>query len=299
MVHHQRLTKTLDPFELRAVQMTQDDVPHLHELSISVAWPHRPEDWALAIRHGHGFVARDEIERLVGSAMWFPLGETHAAVGMVITSPRLQVQGTGRWLMELVMDKTGARGLVLNATRPAYRLYISLGFMPLSPVFQHNGEVTVAPDPRQLPVLPGASIRPVAPEDRAAVLALDLAAFGLDRTAVLNDVFDLSHGTVLERGGAVTGFALCRKFGRGHVIGPVVASSEEEVLALIAPIVTGHVGQFLRMDTRAPDGLLRRFLVAHGLVHHDTVTRMALGGTALPAPQGQARTFGLLNQAFG
>ncbi|MCU0905925.1 MAG: GNAT family N-acetyltransferase [Rhodobacteraceae bacterium] len=297
-----QLTKTLDPYELRAVPMTSADVPQLHALSVSVVWPHRPEDWDLVIRHGHGLVARDEIERLVGSAMWFPLGDSHAAVGMVITSPRLQEHGTGRWLMGLLMDQIGDRGLVLNATRPAYRLYISLGFMPLSPVFQHNGEVTAVPDADQLPALPGTEIRPMAPQDHAAIRALDHVAFGLDRAAVVTEVIGLSHGTVLTRGGVVRGFALCRRFGRGHVIGPVVAETETEVLHLIAPIVAGHRGQFLRMDTRAPDGALRRFLVAHGLVHHDTVTRMVLGAP-LPAPGvaagGQGRTFGLLNQAFG
>lgn len=294
----QRLTKTLCPYELRAGEMTHADVPQLHELSVSVVWPHRPEDWELAIRHGRGYVARDEIERLVGSGMWFPLGKTHAAIGMVITSPRLQDHGTGRWLMNLIMEEIGDRGLVLNATRPAYRLYISLGFMPLAPVFQHNGEVKSTPDPHQLPALPEAGIRPVEDADLRAVMALDRAAFGLERDSIMFEVLAQSHGTVLERSGAVRGFALCRRFGRGHVIGPVVAANEAEVLHLIAPIVAGHRGQFLRMDTRAPEGLLRRFLVAHGLVHHDTVTRMALG-RALPAPEGEARTFGLLNQAFG
>lgn len=293
-----QLVKMLDPYELRAAPMTDADVPQLHQLSVSVVWPHRPEDWALVVRHGEGFVARDEIERLVGSAMWFPLGDTHAAVGMVITAPRLQVQGTGRWLMRLVTERTGDRGLVLNATRPAYRLYISLGFMPLAPVFQHNGEVTATPDLAQLPALVGGTVRPFAPEDRDMALALDRAAFGLDRSGAMDEVIDLSHGFVLERAGVVQGFALCRKFGRGHVIGPVVAATEVEALHLIAPLVAGHRGAFLRMDTRTPDGPLRRFLVAHGLVHHDTVTRMALG-RALPAPQGEARTFGLLNQALG
>lgn len=298
MPQEMRLTKTLDPYELRAVPMSQSDVAQLHELSVSVVWPHRPEDWELAIRHGHGIVARDEIERLVGSAMWFPLGELHAAIGMVITSPRLQEHGTGRWLMGLLAEQTGDRGLVLNATRPAYRLYISLGFMPLGPVFQHNGEVTARPDMGQLPRLEGARLRAFAPEDRAAVLALDRAAFGAERRAVLEEVMDLSHGIVLERGGDIQGFALCRRFGRGHVIGPVVARREEEVLHLVAPLVGEHHGQFLRMDTRAADGPLRRFLVAHGLVHHDTVTRMSLGRPA-PAPADDLLTFGLLNQAFG
>lgn len=295
MNHQTRLTKKLDSYEIRAVPMVVSDSPQLHELSISVIWPHRPEDWELAMRHGHGLVARDEIERVVGSGMWSPLGENHAAIGMVITSPRLQEHGTGRWLMNLLMEQTGDRGLVLTATRAAYRLYLSLGFMPLAPVFQHHGEVTVRPDPI---ALPGLAVRPKEPEDRAAILALDEAAFGLPRVSVLQEVFDVSRGIVIEKAGRVTGFALCRRFGRGHVIGPVVAENEAEVLALISPIVAEHHSQFLRMDTLVPEGPLRQFLVAHGLAHFDTVTRMTLG-KPLPLTQGTARTFGLINQFFG
>jgi len=295
MSHQVRLTKLLDPYELRAVSMIASDAPQLHELSISVTWPHRQEDWELAIRHGHGLVARDEIERVLGSGMWSPLGESHAAIGMVITSPRLQENGTGRWLMSLLMEQTGERGLVLSATRAAYRLYLSLDFLPLSPIFQHNGEVTKKPEPV---AMPGAKLRPKAAEDRAAIFALDEVAFGLSRLSVLNEVFDISHGMVIERGGRVTGFALCRRFGRGHVIGPIVAENEAEVIALIAPIIAQHHGQFLRMDTGVPEGELRGFLVAHGLAHYDTVTRMGFG-RPLPPPQGAARTFGLINQFFG
>jgi GNAT superfamily N-acetyltransferase len=275
--------------------MVVSDSPQLQELSISVTWPHRPEDWELAIRHGHGLVARDEIERVVGSGMWSPMGENYAAIGMVITSPRLQEHGTGRWLMNLLMEQTGDRGLVLTATRAAYRLYLSLGFVPVVPVFQHHGEVTARPD---LIAISGLTVRPKQPEDRAAILALDEAAFGLPRVSVLHEVFDVSRGMVLEKAGRVIGFALCRRFGRGHVIGPVVAENEAEVLALVSPIVAEHHGQFLRMDTSVPEGHLRQFLVAHGLTHYDTVTRMALG-KLLPVPQGAARTFGLINQFFG
>ncbi len=162
-------------------------------------------------------IVHDEIERIVGSGMWSPLGDSHAAIGMVITAPRLQEHGTGRWLMGLLMEQTGEAGLVLNATRAAYRLYLSLGFMPLAPVFQHQGRVTGQPDP---PSLLEMMVRPKTADDRAAILSLDEEAFALRRQSVLEEVFEASHGTVLEKAGVVVGFALCRRFGRGHVIGP-------------------------------------------------------------------------------
>ena len=88
--------KQVDSYELTARPMAMDDIPALYALSIGVRWPHRPEDWAMLIRLGHGVVAEDAIGRVVGSAMWWPMGPDFARIGMVITTPRLQEQGAAR-----------------------------------------------------------------------------------------------------------------------------------------------------------------------------------------------------------
>lgn len=283
------LTRMLDSYELTLSPMSLEDVPRLHELSIGVKWPHRPEDWAFIIGLGQGFVARDEIGRVLGSAMWFPMGADLASVGMVITSPRLQDQGAGRWLMEHILERTQARAKTLSATKAAYRLYLSLGFMPRATVYQHNGNVTrVPPGPDRA--------RHLQPMHANEVVTLDALAYGVDRKPVFDGLLPVSEGTVIERDGQLTGFALCRKFGRGHVIGPVVAETEEDAIALIRPHVAAHAGRFLRMDTRAPDGPLRQFLVDAGMRLYDTVTTMSLG--AAPQPE-RVTTFGLVNQALG
>ena len=270
--------------------MTQDDVPKLHELSVTVRWPHRAEDWAFLIGLGEGIVARDEIGRVVGSAMWFPLGEDFASIGMVITSPRLQEHGAGAWLMAHVLGRVGSRGQVLNATRVAYRLYISLGFQPISPVFQHNGVLTTLPESE------GAA-RTLRPGDADAIRALDAAALGAARPAVLDRLFEVSAGTVLEACGRVRGFALSRPFGRGHVVGPIVAETEQDAIALVAPLLAPLQGRFVRVDTRQPEGPLRRFLVAAGMLHYDTVTRMTSGRRLHPTAP--AVTMGLVSQTLG
>ncbi|TGU31125.1 N-acetyltransferase, partial [bacterium M00.F.Ca.ET.152.01.1.1] len=94
--------------------------------SLSVGWPHRAEDWQFLRETGQGFVALDEIGRVLGSAMWFAHGAGLATVGMVITSPRLQTLGAAQWLMKRVFDRIPGCDLRLNATRAARRLYLSL-----------------------------------------------------------------------------------------------------------------------------------------------------------------------------
>ena len=89
-------TLEIGGFELSLQPMTVADIPRLHELSVSVSWPHRAEDWAMLLHLGRGWVARDPIGRVLGSAMWFPFGPQVASIGMVITSPRLQENGAGR-----------------------------------------------------------------------------------------------------------------------------------------------------------------------------------------------------------
>lgn len=277
-------------YELSCMPMVHDDIPRLHELSVSVSWPHRADDWDMILELGHGWVAKDPIGRVLGSAMWFPFGDSVASIGMVITSPRLQENGAGRWLMQRVLEDTQGRARVLNATREAYRLYLSLGFQTLAEVSQMNGVLTAVPDyPR--------GARSMTAQDHAEIQNLDAAAFGAARPQLMAAVLSRSEGMVLQRDGRIAGFALMRRFGRGRVIGPIVAENDADAMALVGPFVAAHQDRFMRVDTREPRGAFRSFLIASGIGDYAQVQRMSL--EPLPQPQGAARTYGLTNQALG
>ncbi len=280
-------------YEIDIRPIGEADVDQLHQLSIGVGWPHRPEDWRLVIGLGQGFVACDAIGRALGSAMWWPFGESFATVGMVITSPRLQAQGAGRQLMDIVFEQSGERDLRLNSTKAGYRLYRSLGFEPVGRIFQHQGKAVALPD--AAPDMTG--LRPVKPADLDALARLDASAYGADRSRVITALLPLSSGTLIEREGAVAGFALCRPFGRGHVVGPIVAEDDEMAIALVTPHVHAHQGTFLRVDTSQEQGRFGAFLESCGLTIFDSVTTMIRGRKH--AATGKARTFGLVNQALG
>ncbi len=104
-------SKLIDSFKMHVATIESANLEQLHALSVSVGWPLRSEDLQFLRDCGRGYVAHDDIGRLTGSAMWFPHGDDFATIGMVITSPRLQSNGTARWLMEHVLWDCCGRNL--------------------------------------------------------------------------------------------------------------------------------------------------------------------------------------------
>lgn len=270
------------------------DLAQAQALSAAAGWPHRIEDWAFAHRIGMGYGAFAGQRRLVGTALWWPFGAAHGAVGMVIVARVAQGRGIGRRLMQAVLGEAGPRALVLNATGEGRRLYERLGFRPAGTVRQVQG--TVRPANHPVPPAPG-PIRPAVRPDLPAILALDRAATGMDRGAALRAVLDTGSGIVLERAGAMAGFAFYRRFGRGHVIGPVVASGDGAAAALAAHWLAHGAGQFVRIDVPAGGRALMATLARHGLEAVDAVTTMWRG--AIAGASRDARVYGLINQALG
>ena len=291
-------TIQLEAFELKLEDIAGADIEKLHALSVGVGWPHRPKDWQMLLQNGNGVVAVDSIGRLAGCAMWFDFGPTFSTIGMVITPPRLQARGAGSWMMLHVMQQAGKRQFGLNATRAAKRLYQSMGFAIEKTVFQCQGEATPVAAPQ---LSGGATLRALKPGDIDAVLALDAKAFGAGRQSLFNSLLPVSKGIVLVRGQRIEAFSLCRGFGRGALIGPVVALNEADAIAVTHPHVVDHAGQFLRLDTREESGAFPQYLANSGIAVFDTVTTMSLGARWMQSDDGQGsmpRTWALASQAF-
>lgn len=264
----------LDTFSAVVEPVDRSRVGLLHELSIGVFWPHRPRDLELFVGLGQGYIALDAIGRPLGSSMYFPVADNFAMLGMMVTTPRLQSLGAGRRLLQHIMQDCAGRDLRLSATRSGYRLYVAAGFDPVGLIWQHQGIARPfrAPEP-----LSGLTIRPLEPEDHAALMALDAHAYGATRTKVMDALLAVSKGVVAERGGAVCGYALRRSFGKGELIGPVVAEDDATAMRLVAPLIQACEGKFTRMDTPQQSEPFKAFLAAAGLGVFDTVTEMYLG----------------------
>lgn len=280
------------------LELTPAHLDQAHGLSQRLKWPFRVEDWAFALELGHGFAVEAEVDgqaRLVGTALWWPYGADFATVGMIIVSPDAQRQGIGARLMAALLDAARGRRVILNSTQEGYALYTKLGFKPYGAVTQHQAVLAKAP-PVDAAVDGAVPVRAARPQDLPAIRAVDARGSGMDRTLLLDALLGMTRTVVVERGGEVTGYGCARRWGRGYVIGPVIARDAADARAIIATLAAAHEGQFVRVDTTDACGLAP-WLVEIGLPQVDRVIAMSLGAPPQALPG--ATLFALSNQSLG
>lgn len=273
-------------------EITGADAPLCVELSRLVGWPHRAEDWEMAIGLGHGVVVALG-RKLVGTALWWPYGESHATLGLIIVSPEQQGAGIGKRLMQALLEQTEGRTLMLNATAAGEPLYAKSGFVAYGGVRQYQGATLAVAAPE---LRPGQRLRSATQADLPLLERLDREASGLPRGPTLSALLARGECVFLERNDDPVGFSILRAFGRGLVIGPVIAADGADARTLIAHWLHGRHGQFMRIDVRTDSGL-GEFLVERGLKPAGEVTAMVRGER--PHASGTARVYALINQALG
>jgi GNAT superfamily N-acetyltransferase len=270
--------------------LTADHLDQALGLSQALNWPYRLEDWQFALALGHGFAVEAQ-GQLVGTALWWAYGDTFASAGMIIVSPAVQRQGIGGRLMDALLADAAGRRMILNSTQEGEALYTRLGFRPYGEVTQHQAILESAPA-----LDPAVPVRQARPEDLGAIKAIDEAGSGMDRTRLLNALAGAADIVVVEREGGITGYGCVRRWGRGVVIGPVIARDQADARAIVAALAAGHLGDFVRIDVTRQCGLAP-WLVEIGLPQTDRVLAMSLGEPPQAAPD--ATLFALCNQSLG
>jgi predicted N-acetyltransferase YhbS len=162
---------------------------------------------------------------IVGSGFQDERGSI-VGVGPISVDPAAMDAGVGRALMEALLRRCEDRcvaGVRLVQTAYHYRslsLYAKLGFAVREPLSVFTGSPRGAASE--------ASVRAATPEDVVACDALCRTVHGHDRHGELRQWVDMGSARVVERGGAVTGYAT----GIGYLF-HAVGRSDDDVIALL------------------------------------------------------------------
>ena len=212
--------------------------------------------------------------RVVGSNF---LSEWDAirAVGPITVDPDAQARGTGRRLMEAVIERgRGAAGVRLvqdSFNFASLSLYASLGFEVKEPLALMEGSV-------EGDVPAGIEVRSMTDADLGAAGELCRRVHGFDRAGELKSLWPLLSPYVAVRGGRVTAYASAPN---AWPLGHAVAEGEEEMRALLAG-ASRQSGAPLSFLLPTRQAALFRWCLGQGLRVVKTMTLMTTGDYVEP-----------------
>jgi len=235
---------------------------------------------------------------LAGAVVLTRWGADLASVGMMLVAARYGRRGLGRALMEHLLAAAGEGGAVtLFATDMGRPLYEKLGFAPVrrnvsflgrfrAPPSSDNSKKHAGLGRARRPTPPGAPGAPGAPglirlagrADMPAILAVDRAAFGADRGAIVARLPDFADRiAVIEHVHGIAGYgAAWRNHVTSTVIGPLVAPDAEAATRLIAELAA-RAKTPVRLDLDPDRPELPGWAHAHGLEPVSRTVVMAYG----------------------
>lgn len=222
--------------------------------------------------------------RLVGGACTASFGAT-GWIGALGVLPRSRRHGIGELLTRASvewLEERGARTSLLYATEMGRRVYERCGFVAEAPARAWRGT-----PPGPVPE----GVRRLRPADREGILALDRAATGEDRSAVLERLPALLGLGLERRDGTLAGCALNTPWGAGPAI---LAEDAEAGIALLRALVSEP--QPVTVTAPADNPEVGRELTKWGFQCVNTALRMRHGP---PVGHDPSKMFGLFNLFFG
>ncbi|GAB3652007.1 GNAT family N-acetyltransferase [Actinocorallia lasiicapitis] len=213
-------------------ELARAELPLCQDLAESRDWGREDAKWDLLFAVGtvYGIPAPDG-DGLAAMAVGTRYGTTATAVSMVVTAARYERRGLGGRLMRHIMDTSGTDSHVLTATPYGRPLYERLGFRSIAPITAHFGSPSFTET--------GLS-RPATPADLPAIIALDTAATGTPRTALLTTLFEshaLTFRVVDAPDGTLLGSAGAWRYENHTLLGPLSADRPETAITLLTDLI--------------------------------------------------------------
>jgi GNAT superfamily N-acetyltransferase len=269
--------------DLLIARLTTAAIEAALPLSQEAGWNQTADDWRVFIENGRTFGLRDGDGRLVASAAALPYDGPFGFVAMVLVTATWRRRGVATRLVDTCIEHLRGLGLTpaLDATPDGAKVYARQGFLPQFDLTRWQGESSGEAAPKH----PGA--------DPALLTRLDAEAFGASRPFLISDFLGRPDPQVVVRDG---GFGMIRRGRRALQVGPVVAASEEEAIAILGDLMRRSAGPVF-LDVPTVWTRLGRFLAERGFAIQRGFTRMALGRAELFAtPQ---RLFAVAGPEFG
>jgi len=274
-------------------QLVESDLDACMALKDAAGWNQVVADWRLTMAlNPQGCFGAVQNGRLVGTAVVVEYGKQLSWIGMVLVDPQYRGRGIGRQLMEQAIrrGKSRTRVVMLDAAAMGRPLYEKLGFKEcgsLTRMTGKGGHGAMSTD-----------IRSIRTSDMPAIARLDRAVFGCNRLPLLDALRRRKpeFALVLRNKGGIAGFCFGRD-GSGSVqVGPIVARTPEDAMAMVDHAIAMAGGSTVAVDIIGAQPVLTGFLAQRGFNIQRSFTRMYLGKTPVKS---DSRQFAAAGPEFG
>ncbi len=276
---------------LRIEALSPADIGGGLALSDAAGWNQTTDDWALFIERGHALGCRDDAGVLVATAAVLPYGAAAGWISMVLVAEGWRHRGLASALMRECIQHLQARKALplLDATPDGAAVYKRLGFA--AGFAFERWQLHASHRIESTEMIP----RQADARDLDRIAAFDLAATRIDRRSLLENLLT-RPGTQAWLAADGRGFVIARAGRRATQIGPLVASNDEQALALLgAALHTAPRPVFIDVPVARRE--LSAWLESRGFQRQRSFVRMSLGDARVPVVG--ASTFALAGPEFG
>ncbi|MEJ1990918.1 MAG: GNAT family N-acetyltransferase [Maritimibacter sp.] len=252
------------------------------ELELILSWA-TDEGWNPGLEDAAAFHAADPGGFFVATRDDQPVAaisvvnhsDSYAFLGLYLCQPNWRGQGIGYALWQYALAHAGDRTVGLDGVAAQQANYAKSGFTHAGATHRFEGKLR----PKAVK-----DIRPVTPDDKARLDALDHAANGVERLRFLT-AWTKDSATrrtlVLERAGEVVGLVTIRRCQSGAKIGPIIAPDAETGLHLARAALAALPAEHVIIDVPEANRAFTALMQAEGMVETFATARMYRG----PAPE--------------
>jgi GNAT superfamily N-acetyltransferase len=275
-----------DTDQIAIMRLGPDDALAALALSAEAQWNQNEADWRFFLGKGSVFGVRDNDGHLIATAALLPYASGNAWISMVLVTANWRRRGLATRLVDACLDAAAKQGFVtwLDATPAGTTVYGPLGFAPTLQLRRLRLEHAVSTKAEASPSLSPGGIEKFAAQDRLAM--------GFDRSALLAELGGRPGSRLLSSGDAL---ALVRDGRKARHIGPLLAGSPDQALALVNEIVRSETGSLLIDAVNEQEEFLRG-LTGSGWVIERPFQRMRFGRAT---PQTAELPFAVAGPEYG
>lgn len=268
------------PLDVTLRTMRPADIAEGLRLCRSAGWNQLARDWALFLAMApEGACVAEAGGRVVGTVATMPYGTQFGWIAMVLVDEAFRGRGVGTRLLDQSLSMLAGLPLArLDATPAGYPIYLTRGF-----VEEYHLQRMQVTAPAGLAPPPG-SIQPMTPADLPEVEALDEAAFGANRAAVLAWMLEGApeYAWVARSGGRAVGFVTGRHGYAFEHLGAIVAADPAVARQLAEACLAPHAGRAFVLDATPHSPAWLQALESLGFKALRPLIRMTRGTSPIP-----------------